>query len=78
MATKQLRNLNPYLIKGKFYNFSYLFDFIFMDLILPEMSGYEATNQIRRIEKEHGDNIHTNIVAVTVEGKKDIKESIFD
>jgi CheY-like chemotaxis protein len=49
-----------------------------MDLILPEMSGYEATNQIRQIEQTLGAGIHTNIVAVTVEGKKEVKEEMFD
>jgi CheY-like chemotaxis protein len=73
-----LRNLNLFLSRGSIsLTYRYLFDFIFMDLILPEMSGYEATNQIRKIEKEFG-NIHTNIVAVTVEGRKDLEEEIFD
>jgi CheY-like chemotaxis protein len=50
-----------------------------MDLILPEMTGYEATNQIRQIEKKfEGAKIHTNIVAVTVEGKNEVKEELFD
>ena len=30
------------------------FDIIFMDLCMPEMNGFEACHQIRRLEKERG------------------------
>lgn len=36
-------------------------DLIFMDIQMPEMSGYEATKEIRKIEKD----VHTPIVALT-------------
>jgi signal transduction histidine kinase/ActR/RegA family two-component response regulator len=40
------------------------FDLILMDVQMPEMSGPEATMQIRRIERETG-RAHTPIVALT-------------
>jgi CheY-like chemotaxis protein len=55
----------------------YLFDFIFMDIDLPEMPGIEATKIIRNIEKQYP-GVHSNIVAVTVEGKTEVEEGIFD
>jgi CheY-like chemotaxis protein len=36
-------------------------DLIFMDIQMPEMSGYEATKEIRKIETD----VHTPIVALT-------------
>ena len=49
-----------------------------MDIYLPEMTGIEATQEIRSLELNYG-NIHTNIVAVTNEGKKVMEEEkIFD
>jgi CheY-like chemotaxis protein len=49
-----------------------------MDICLPEMTGIEATQEIKKLEQEYG-NIHTNIVAVTNEGKKLMEEEkIFD
>lgn len=58
-------------------NQGYLFDFIFMDICLPEMPGIEATKIMRGVEKQYG-GVHSNIVAVTVEGKKEVEEGIFD
>ena len=49
-----------------------------MDLCLPEMSGIEATREIRRLEDNYSEFIHTNIVAVTNEGNKLIQNSLFD
>ena len=57
-------------------NRGYLFDYIFMDIYLREMSGYEATKIIRTMEKEY--NLHTKIACVTVEVKSEIEGGIFD
>ena len=35
-----------------FIEFRLLFDFILMDLIMPEMGGYDATTLIRKAESE--------------------------
>ena len=57
-------------------NQGYIFDFIFMDIYLPEMGGVEATKAIRNLEAPY--NVHSNIVAVTVEGKKELEIGLFD
>ncbi len=57
-------------------NQGYIFDFIFMDINLREMGGVEATKNIRKLESPY--NVHTNVVAVTVEGKKDFEGGLFD
>lgn len=57
-------------------NRGYAFDFIFMDIYLREMSGFEATKLMRQTEREY--NFHTNIACVTVEGKNEIEVEIFD
>jgi CheY-like chemotaxis protein len=41
----------------KFTNFlreGVLFELILMDIIMPEMGGYESTELIRKAEREHG------------------------
>ncbi|HLG99206.1 MAG TPA: ATP-binding protein [Bryobacteraceae bacterium] len=44
------------------------FDLIFMDVQMPEMDGFEATGEIRRMESNSGQ--HTPIIAVTANAMK--------
>jgi len=41
------------------------YDLVFMDCMMPEMDGYQATKQIRRLEAEAGSSQHIPIVALT-------------
>jgi osomolarity two-component system sensor histidine kinase NIK1 len=41
------------------------FDLIIMDLILPDISGYQVTAVIRRLEKESGKKKSIPIIALT-------------
>jgi len=54
-----------------------MYDFIFMDINLTEMSGTEATKFIRNIEKDHG-QIRTNIIAVSIDSKQQSDFCLFD
>jgi hypothetical protein len=50
-----------------------------MDINLPDMLGTEVATTMRKYEKEFFKNTHTNIIAVSVEGKMNINmEDIFD
>jgi CheY-like chemotaxis protein len=74
------RSLDSSLIKGNDANLlRFLYDIIFMDINLPDMLGSEAAKVMRQYEKEFSLTTHSNIVAVSVEGKKNVSmEGIFD
>ncbi|MEY3220596.1 MAG: hypothetical protein RIT27_1953 [Pseudomonadota bacterium] len=50
------------------------YDLIFMDVQMPEMDGFEATQWIRHYEKEYNITIPTPIIAVTANAMKEDKE----
>src|SRR5215471_19704696 len=54
------------------------YDIILMDCQMPEMSGYEATWQVRNWEKEHPENstgrAPVQIIAMTANNKEDNRE----
>jgi len=47
------------------------YDLILMDIQMPGMDGFEATKEIRRIEKAYPGKGHTAIVAITTNPNKD-------
>lgn len=49
------------------------FDVIFMDCVMPEMDGYEATRQLRREEQEH-ELRHTPVIALTASAMEQDEE----
>ena len=49
------------------------YDIILMDLQMPKMNGFEATNEIRKLEK---DNEHIYIVALTADAFPDTKKRV--
>ncbi|EIJ43971.1 PAS domain S-box [Beggiatoa alba B18LD] len=54
------------------------YDLIFMDCQMPKMDGYQATEQIRRQEKQHKNNmIHVPIIAVTANAINGARERCF-
>lgn len=57
-------------------NKGYIFDFIFMDIVLIEMDGTEATRIIRDFERDY--HVHTNIVSISVERQANFEEGLFD
>lgn len=52
------------------------FDFIFMDLLMPELDGFEASTQIFNYAKEH--NLHPHIVAITGHESEENQKKCFD
>ncbi len=52
------------------------YDVVLMDVQMPEMSGYEATEQIRKMNRETGE--HTPIVAMTANAMKGDREKCID
>jgi len=53
-------------------------DFVFMDLTMPGMDGFEATRAIRRHEKEQGTQKSMPIVALTVGSLRDNKDKCLE
>ena len=54
------------------------FDLVLMDLMLPEMNGYEITREIRRIEKEKGSENPIPIIAITANVLDNDREKCFE
>jgi len=52
------------------------FDLIFMDCQMPEMDGFEATQEIRKLQKNTDE--HTPIIALTANAMKSDKEKCLD
>jgi two-component system sensor histidine kinase/response regulator len=52
------------------------FDIVLMDVQMPKMNGYEATEKIREIEKKSGDRIH--IVGLTANAMKGDREKCLE
>ena len=50
------------------------YDVIFMDVQMPEMDGFEATQAIREIEKNSGNNTKIPIIAMTANAMQGDKE----
>jgi len=50
------------------------YDLIFMDVQMPEMDGYTATSEIRRIEREEGIEKGIHIIAMTAHAMKGAKD----
>ena len=50
------------------------YDVIFMDCMMPEMNGYEATKAIRALEAASSEKIHRTIIAMTANNMNGDKE----
>ena len=55
-----------------------IYDLVFMDIQMPEMDGLEATQEIRKIEKERDTHQQTPIVAMTANTMKGDKEKFLE
>ncbi|WP_346855979.1 response regulator [uncultured Draconibacterium sp.] len=54
------------------------FDLILMDLMLPEMDGYEITTEIRKMEKVKGTDKPVPIIAITANTLDNDREKCFE
>jgi osomolarity two-component system sensor histidine kinase NIK1 len=54
-----------------------IFDVVLMDLMLPEMDGFEITEAIREIEKKEGVKKAVPIIAITANTLDNDKERCF-
>ncbi len=54
------------------------FDLVLMDVQMPEMDGFEATAEIRRLEASRSGNRHTFIIAVTARARKSDRQKCLD
>ncbi|KAG2225399.1 hypothetical protein INT45_010035 [Circinella minor] len=54
------------------------FDMIFMDVQMPVMGGFEATQSIRKIERESGADAHIPIIALTAHAMIGDREKCLD
>lgn len=52
------------------------YDIIFMDCYMPELDGYSATQEIRRLEKDR--NRHTPIIAITANAMEQDRRKCLD
>lgn len=50
------------------------YDFVFMDLGLPDMNGIEVTKELRKLEKERGRSVLVPIVALTAHHTEEDKD----
>ncbi len=57
---------------------SNIFDLVLMDIMLPEMDGYEITGVIRKIEKENNVQNPVPIIALTANTYDNDKEKCFN
>ncbi|MGE0018501.1 MAG: response regulator [Draconibacterium sp.] len=55
-----------------------VFDLVLMDIMLPEMDGYEITGVIRKIEKENNVENPVPIIALTANTYDNDKEKCFN
>jgi len=53
------------------------YDLILMDIMLPEMNGYEITTEIRKFEKLNGIKNQVPIIALTANTYENDKEKCF-